>query len=90
VPVLGEPHLQRLLAVCSGKDFHARRDTPSSCCWSMPARAAPSWAGMRLDAADFDDDVIRVLGKGGRQRTLPLAARPAWRLTAICASGDRL
>lgn len=27
VPVIGEQELQRLLAVCAGKDFEARRDT---------------------------------------------------------------
>jgi hypothetical protein len=42
-PVLTEELLRRLLATCAGRDFEARRDTPSSgCCWTAAAAARRS------------------------------------------------
>jgi site-specific recombinase XerD len=72
VPVIGEPQLRRLLAVCAGKDFEARRDTAIILLLIDAGPRRSELAGMRLDAVDFEYEVIRVVGKGGRQRALPL------------------
>jgi site-specific recombinase XerD len=71
IPVLGEPQLRTLFAVCAGKDFDARRD---SALLMMLLDAGPRRAallGMRLEDLNFEYDVVRVLGKGGRERALP-------------------
>jgi hypothetical protein len=43
VPVVPDDGLRRLLKVCEGRDFEARRDTAISCSCSTSARAAASW-----------------------------------------------
>ncbi|HZC99196.1 MAG TPA: tyrosine-type recombinase/integrase [Actinomycetes bacterium] len=65
VPVIGESQLQRLLAVCAGKDFEARRDTALIMLLVDAGPRRSELVGMRLDGIDFEYDVIRVLGKGG-------------------------
>jgi integrase len=75
VPVIGEPQLRRLLSVCAGKDFEARRDTAIILLLIDAGPRRSELAGMRLDAVDFEYEVIRVVGKGGRQRALPLGRK---------------
>jgi site-specific recombinase XerD len=75
VPVVGESQLQRLLAGCAGKDFEARRDTALIMLLVDAGPRRGELVGMLLDAVDFEYDVIRVLGKGGRQRALPLGRK---------------
>jgi integrase len=38
--------------------------------------------GMRLEDVNFEYDVVRVLGKGGRELACRSAAKPPWRSTA--------
>jgi integrase len=75
VPVIGELQLRRLLAVCAGKDFEARRDTAIILLLIDAGPRRSELADMRLDAVDFEYEVIRVIGKGGRQRALPLGRK---------------
>ena len=75
VPVIGESQLQGLLAVCAGKDFDARRDTALIMLLVDAGPRRAELVGMRLDAVDFEYDVIRVLGKGGRERALPFGRK---------------
>ena len=42
------------------------------------------FAGLKLEDIGFDLDVLLVLGKGRRERALPLAEQLLWRWTAIC------
>jgi site-specific recombinase XerC len=71
VPVLPDEALQRLLAVCAGKDFEARRDTAIVMVLLDAGPRLAEIAGMRTRDVDFDYDVVRVLGKGGREREIP-------------------
>ena len=67
-------------AVCAGKDFDARRDTALL---TMLLDAGPRRSellGMRLNDIDSEYGAVIVRGKGGRQRALPMATRPRWRL----------
>jgi site-specific recombinase XerD len=80
IPVLSEPQLRTLFAVCAGKDFEARRD---SALLMMLLDAGPRRSellGMRLDDLNFEYDVVRVIGKGGRERALPFGRKTAMAL----------
>jgi site-specific recombinase XerC len=75
VPVLPDDALQRLLVACAGKDFEARRDTAIVLVLLDAGPRLSEVAGMRVEDIDFGYDVVRVLGKGGRQRALPLGKK---------------
>jgi site-specific recombinase XerD len=75
IPILGELQLRALFAVCGGKDFDARRDTAllMTLLDAGPRRA--ELLGMRLEDLNFEYDVVRVVGKGGRERALPFGRK---------------
>jgi integrase len=75
IPILGEPQLRVLFAVCAGKDFDARRDTAllMTLLDAGPRRA--ELLGMRLQDLNFEYDVVRVVGKGARERALPFGRK---------------
>jgi len=77
VPVLPDDALHRLLTACAGKDFEARRDTAIVMVLVDTGPRLAEVAGMRL--ADVDDyyEVVRVVGKGGRERALPFGKNTA-------------
>jgi site-specific recombinase XerD len=74
-PVLAEELLHRLLATCAGKHFEARRDRALILLLLDSGGRRAEIAGMRLDDVDFEYDVVRVVGKGGRERALPFGRR---------------
>ena len=89
IPVLDEPQLRALFAVCAGKDFDARRDTALL---MMLVDAGPRRAellGMRLEDVNFEYDVVRVLGKGGRSRALPFGRKTALALDRYLRARSR-
>jgi site-specific recombinase XerD len=77
VPVVPEDGLQRLLAVCAGKGFEARRDTAIITLLLDTGARSGEFAGLRLADVDFDLDVLLVLGKGRRERALPFGRTAA-------------
>jgi site-specific recombinase XerD len=77
VPVLTEPQLRTLFAVCGGKDFEARRDTALLMVLLDAGPRRAELLGMRLEDLDFEYDVVRVIGKGGRERALPFGRKTA-------------
>ena len=82
IPVLGEPQLRALFAVCAGKDFDARRDTALLMMLLLDAGLRRAeLLGMRVDDLNFEYDVVRVVGKGGRERALPFGRKTA---LALC------
>jgi integrase len=86
IPVLGEPQLRALFAVCAGKDFDARRDT------ALLVDAGPRRAellGMHLADLNFEYDVVRLLGKGGRERALPFGRTTAMALDRYLRARSR-
>jgi site-specific recombinase XerD len=77
VPVLADEALQRLLKACAGSSFTARRNTAIVMLLLDTGARRAELAGMRVGDVDFDDEVVRVVGKGGRQRALPFGAKTA-------------
>jgi site-specific recombinase XerD len=77
VPVVPEDGLRRLLAVCAGKDFEARRDTAIITLLLDIGARSGEFAGLTLADVDFDLDVLLVLGKGRRERALPFGRTAA-------------
>ena len=84
VPVVPEDGLRRLLAVCAGKDFEARRDTAIITLLLDTGARSGEFAGLTLSDVDFDLDVLLVLGKGRRERALPFGRTAALALDATC------
>jgi site-specific recombinase XerD len=77
VPVVPDDGLRRLLAVCAGKDFEARRDTAIITLLLDTGARSGEFAGLTLSDVDFDPDVLLVLGKGRRGRALPFGRTAA-------------
>jgi site-specific recombinase XerD len=77
VPVVPEDGLRRLLAVCAGRDFDARRDTAIIMLLLDAGPRVGELVGMRVSDVDFDLEVVGVLGKGRRERALPFGRRTA-------------
>jgi site-specific recombinase XerD len=82
VPVLGDDTIRALLKACDGKDFAARRDTAIVRLFLEPGglRLA-ELAGLAVDDLDLDNDVVLVLGKGNRPRSVPFGAKTGSALT---------
>ena len=79
IPVLSEDQLRRLLATCRGSDFESRRDHAILRVFMDTGARRGEVAGLRYDPdndlnndVDLDQRLIRVLGKGGRERLLPI------------------
>jgi integrase len=77
VPVLTDDQLRRLLKVCEGRDFPARRDTALIRVFADTGARRAEVAGMRLDDLHLDDQVVLVVGKGRRPRGLAFGRRTA-------------
>lgn len=80
VPVLSDEQLRRLLATCEkGKEFEDRRDYALMMLFIDCGARRAEIANLRYDErdeltndVDLDQRVIRVLGKGRRERVLPI------------------
>jgi len=77
VPVLDDAALRRLLDVCAGRDFEARRDTALIRVLLDAGPRRAEVAAMRVEDVDFDYSVVWVRGKGGRDRALPFGRKTA-------------
>jgi site-specific recombinase XerD len=77
IPVVPEDALRRLLAVCAGKSFEARRDTAMIVFLIDTGARRGEIADLRVTDLDFDLDVALVLGKGRRERALPFGRTTA-------------
>jgi integrase len=71
VPVISDDGLRRLLKVCEGKSFEARRDTALMMLLLDTGARRAELVGLKLTDIDQDLDVLLVLGKGRRERALP-------------------
>jgi len=81
-PVLREEELRRLLATCEkGKGFEDRRDAAILRVFIDTGARRAEVAGLRYSANDDESDIdldrglVRVLGKGRRERILPLGSK---------------
>lgn len=77
VPILTDDELRRLLEAAKGTDFVARRDTAILRCFIDTGCRLDEIATLKLDGVDFEQDVLRVMGKGRRGRNAPFGARTA-------------
>ncbi len=79
VPVLGMDALRRLLKACQGDGFEERRDAALIRVLIDTGARRSELAGLRFDLdddesndIDLEQRLLRVVGKGGRQRLLPI------------------
>jgi site-specific recombinase XerD len=77
VPILSDDELRRLLDACKGTDFDARRDTAILRVLIECGVRLGEISGLSVEDVDWDQDVLRVVGKGGRGRAAPFGARTA-------------
>jgi site-specific recombinase XerD len=77
VALVPEDAFRRLLDVCAGRDFEARRDTAILLLLFDTGARRSELADLRLEDVDFDLQVVMVVGKGGRRRSLPLGRKTA-------------
>jgi site-specific recombinase XerD len=89
IPILGDQQLRTLFAVCAGKDFETRRDTAVLMVLLDAGPRRSELLGMRLDDLDFEYDVVRVVGKGGRERALPFGNKTAMALDRYLRARSR-
>jgi len=75
VPIVPEDGLKRLLHICAGNTFEARRDTALIMLLLDTGARRAEMVGLTLDDVDLELDVLLVLGKGRRERTLPFGRR---------------
>jgi site-specific recombinase XerD len=80
VPVVPMGDLRKLLSTCDGQTFEGRRDEAIVRVFIDTGARLSELANLRLDSedggdVDLDGGVLRVLGKGRRQRLLPIGAK---------------
>jgi site-specific recombinase XerD len=75
--MLSDAQIKRLLAACSGTTFEDRRDTAIIRLFLDTGCRRSELAYLQVDDVDDDHDVIRVMGKGRRPRTVPFARKAA-------------
>ena len=75
VPVFTDDEIIRLLKVCDGQTFTARRDTAIIRFFVDTGVRLSELTGMGVDDLDLRDRSARVLGKGSRERSVSFGAR---------------
>ena len=77
VAIVDDDAVRRLLAVCDGTSFDARRDTAIVRLFLDSGMRRGEMAGLAVDDLDWDAQVAWVLGKGGRRRAAPFGGKTA-------------
>jgi integrase/recombinase XerC len=92
VPIVPADGLKRLFRACAGNTFEARRDTALLMLLLDTGARRDEMAGLKLADVDLELDVLLVLGKGRRERTLPYGRRAGEALDDTCAhaAGTRM
>jgi site-specific recombinase XerD len=75
VPIITEDELRRLIDVCKGNTFEARRDNAIIRLLLDTGIRASELAGLAVDDLDFELDVALVMGKGRRGRAAPFGVK---------------
>lgn len=96
VPVIPDDALRRLVALCSGKDFAARRDLAIIMLFIDTGIRLSELAVRTIGDVDLDINVLRVIGKGNRERAVPIGRTAATALDRYlralskhgCPTGD--
>jgi site-specific recombinase XerD len=76
-PILTDANILRLFKVCSGTSFEARRDTAIIRLLLDTGVRRAELANLSVGDINFEQDTIRVLGKGGRVRLVPFGRKAA-------------
>lgn len=77
VPVVAQEDLKKLLRVCEGADFNARRHMAIVRLAVDTGLRRAELAGIGLEDLDLEGQVVRVVGKGRRVRTVPFGTKAA-------------
>lgn len=77
VPVLTDAELSRLLLAAKGPDFDHRRDTAILRVLIDTGIRLAEISGITVEAIDWNQDTINVMGKGRRARLVPFGNRTA-------------
>jgi site-specific recombinase XerD len=72
VPVISEDDLRRLLKACQGPTFEERRDLALILFFIDTGARLAEAAGLGLESIDWEHGIARVVGKGRRDRALPM------------------
>ncbi|WP_364706800.1 tyrosine-type recombinase/integrase [Streptomyces ossamyceticus] len=75
VPIIPEDSLRKLLKVCEGKDYKSRRDTAIVMLFLDAGPRLSELTERTVGDLDLDQMVLRVLGKGGRHRSIPFGRK---------------
>lgn len=89
VPVLTLDEIRSLLKACDGASFDERRDNAIIGLLFDTGLRRSEIAGLTLDAVDFQERVVRVVGKGRRPRVVPFGTKTAQRLDRYRRSRNR-
>jgi len=88
-PIIPEEEMRRLFKACEGQTFDDRRDAAVIwMLWDTGMRRA-ELAGLTMDDVDLPNRMVRVQGKGNRQRVCPLGRRAAQALDRYVRIRDR-
>lgn len=88
VPVLSVDEIRRVLRTCNGTTFRERRDTAILLALYDTGVRRGELAGLTIDDVDFDLQVLRVLGKGSRIRSVPFGRKVAQALDRYLRARD--
>jgi site-specific recombinase XerD len=86
VPVVPEDGLRRLLGVCAGKDFEARRDTAIVMFLLDTGARRGELADLEVGDLSWTWTWPSCSARAAASVPCPMDARPPWRWTATCAS----
>lgn len=75
VPIIPEDSLRKLLKVCAGKDYKSRRDTAIIMLFLDAGPRLSEVTDRTVGDVDLDLSVMRVLGKGRRNRSIPFGRK---------------
>ena len=89
VPVLTRDQLEALLRTCTARDFVSRRDNAVIRLFVDTGIRRGELANLRVEDADFDQDVVYVIGKGRRPRACPFGAKTAQALDRYLQERNR-
>ncbi|GDY33724.1 tyrosine-type recombinase/integrase [Gandjariella thermophila] len=82
VPIVVDDVLKALLSTCRSRDFLDVRDEAMIRLMSEPGGPRrEEIVGIRLEEVDLTQDLVRLVGKGGKIRMLPFGARTGRALT---------
>jgi site-specific recombinase XerD len=75
--VLSLAEVRAMLRTCQGRDFTSRRDNAILRLLIDCGLRRSELAGLTREDLDLDGNLVRVAGKGGRERTVPFGVRTA-------------